>query len=81
MGPQPEENVTEEEYLQMIEFSLGEEGPALLRKSFINIVIKPESGVVSQTGGTLSGGAVTFKIPLLSLLLLDKPLDYSITYR
>jgi hypothetical protein len=81
MGPQPEDKVTEEEYLQMIEFSLGSEGPALLSKSFVTLTIKPEGGIVSQTGGVVSGDAVTFKIPLLSILVLDKPLDYSVTYR
>jgi hypothetical protein len=81
MGPQSDDTVTEEEYLQMIEFSLGAEGPALLKKSFVTLTIKPEGGIVSQTGGAVSGGAVTFKIPLLSILVLDKPLDYSVTYR
>ncbi len=81
MGPQAEDTVTEEEYLQMIEFSLGAEGPALLKKSFVTLTIKPEGGVISQTGGTVSGGAAVFKIPLLSILVLEKPLDYSVTYR
>jgi len=81
MGPQPEDKITEEEYLQMIEFSLGSDGPALLSKSFVTLTIKPEGGIVSQTGGAVSGGAVTFKIPLLRILVLDKPLDYSVTYR
>jgi hypothetical protein len=43
--------------------------------------IDPEGDIISQTGGTVSGGAVTFRIPLLRLLVLDKPLDYSVTFK
>ncbi len=62
----------------MITFTLGADGPALLKKSFIDLVIKPEGEIVSQTGGTVANGAVIFRIPLLRLLVLDKPLDYSV---
>lgn len=81
MGPQPNDEVSEEEYLQMIEFSLGAEGPALLKKSYVTLTIRPEGSIVSQTGGTVSGGSVVFKIPLLRILVLDKPLDYSVSFK
>ena len=81
MGPQENDTITEEEYLEMIKFSLGEEGPGLVKKSFIDVIIKPEGEMVSQVGGTVTNGAVLFRIPLLRLLVLDKPLDYSVTFR
>ena len=80
LGPQVDDTITEAEYLDMVKFSLGDDGPALLKKSYITLVIKPEGQIVSQSGGTLNGGAVTFKIPLLRILVLDKPLDYSVTF-
>ncbi len=81
LGPQVDDTVTEDEYLQMVAFSIGDEGPALVKKSFITLTIDPEGEILSQTGGTISGGAVTFRIPLLRLMVLDKPLDYSVSYQ
>jgi hypothetical protein len=81
LGPQVDDTVTEEEYLQMVAFSLGDDGPALLKKSFITLTIDPEGEILSQTGGTLSGSSVTFRIPLIRLMILDKPLDYSVSFK
>ncbi len=81
MGPQPNDAITEAEYLEMIKFSLGDEGPALVKKSFIEMAIRPEGEIVSQTGGAVTNGTVVFRIPLLRLLLLDKPLDYSVSFK
>lgn len=81
MGPQPNEKMTEAEYLKMIEFSLGPDGAAGLTKSFIVLTMRPEGQILSQTGGTVTEGAVTFKIPLLKVLVLDAPLDYSLTWK
>ena len=81
MGPQVNDTITDAEYLDMIKFSLGDDGPGLLKKSFITLTIDPEGEIISQTGGTVSGGSVVFRIPLLRLLVLDKPLDYSVSFR
>jgi hypothetical protein len=81
IAPQEQDTITESEYLDMISFTLGPEGPALLKKSFVDVVVKPEGTIVSQTGGTVANGAVTFRIPLLRLLLLDKPLDYAVAWK
>jgi len=43
------------------------------------IVVKGK--VVAQTGGSTVPGGVVFRIPLLRVLLLDKPLDYSLTFK
>jgi hypothetical protein len=81
MGPQVNDTITDAEYLDMIKFSLGDDGPGLLKKSFITLTIDPEGEIISQTGGTVNGGSVVFRIPLLRLLVLDKPLDYSVSFR
>ncbi len=80
MGPQVNDTITDAEYLDMIGFTLGDDGPPLLKKSFIALTIDPEGQIISQQGGTIIGGTVTFRIPLLRLLVLDKPLDYSVTF-
>jgi hypothetical protein len=81
MGPQVNDTITDEEYLEMIRFSIGDDGPGLLKKSFLVLTIHPEGVIVSQTGGTVAAGAVTFRIPLLRLLVLDKPLDYAVSFK
>ncbi len=81
MGPQPNESVTDDEYLQMIEFSLGEEGPPLLKKAFVTLTVRPEGEILSQSGGTIVNGSVVFRIPLIRILVLDRPLDYSVTFK
>jgi hypothetical protein len=81
LGPQVDQKATENDYLEMVRFSIGDEAPALVKKSSIVVTIRPEGQIESQTGGTLSDGAVMFKIPLLRLLLLDTPLDFSMSFR
>ncbi len=79
-GPLENEGTSEQEYLEMMEFALGEEGPEGIRDSFINLVIKINGRLLSQSGGTTNEEGVSFQIPLIRVLLLDQPLDYSITF-
>ena len=81
LGPQPDDTITEDEYTEMIRFTLGDEGPPLLAKSFITLTIDPQGEILSQSGGVVSAGAVAFRIPLVRLLVLDKPIDYSVSFR
>jgi hypothetical protein len=81
IAPQEQDTTTESEYLEMIQFTLGPDGPAALKASFFDLVVKPEGTIVSQTGGTVTNGSVTFRIPLIRVLLLDKPLDYSLVWK
>ena len=81
IAPQEQDTTTESEYLEMIQFTLGPDGPAALKASFFDLVVKPEGTIVSQAGGTLTNGSVTFRIPLMRLLLLDKPLDYALVWK
>lgn len=79
-GPMKNEDTSEKEYLEIIEFALGEEGPEGIRNSFINLVIKINGRLLSQSGGTINNEGVSFQIPLIRVLLLDQALDYSITF-
>jgi hypothetical protein len=80
LGPQADGNVTDDDYLAMIRFSIGDAAPALLKKSFLTLTVQPEGQIISQSGGTVSDGIVTFRIPVLRVLVLDRPLDYSVTW-
>jgi len=81
LGPQGTGKVTEDDYLEMIRFSIGDSAPGLLRKSFVTLTVRPAGEIISQSGGTAADGAVTFRIPLLRVLVLDRALEYSVTYR
>ncbi len=81
LGPQVDQKTTENDYLEMVRFSLGDDGPAQVRSSSIAITVQPEGEIVSQTGGTVSAGTVVFRIPLLRLLVLASPLDFSMSFK
>jgi len=81
LGPQVDQKTSEDDYFEMIRFSLGDDGPGLVKKSTILISIRPDGEIVSQTGGAVSEGAVVFSVPLLRVLLLAEPLDLSVTFR
>ncbi len=80
-GPEENEGLTEEEYLDMMSFALGEEGPELILSSTIETEITVEGTIIEQKGGVRKDNTVIFRIPLIRILLLDQPLDYSLTFR
>ena len=81
IGPQGTGPVTDDDYLSMIRFSIGDDAPGLLKKSFITLTVQPEGEILSQSGGTVNGNSVAFRIPVLRVLVLDRPLDYMVTFR
>jgi len=81
LGPQENDDATEAEYLELIDLALGEGGSAALKAAVIETTIAVKGKVVAQTGGTAVPSGVLFRIPLLRVLLLDKPLDYSLTFK
>lgn len=80
-GPQEGMDLTESEYLETMEFTLGAEGPKALKDSVIEVAVTVNGKLVSQKGGTARNNTVTFRIPLLSVLLLNQPLDYEIVFQ
>jgi hypothetical protein len=80
LGPEENEDTTEEEYLEMMEFMLGEAGPPAIKDSFIELKVNVRGRVLSQTGGEIVEQGVVFRIPLIRVLLLDQPLDYSVVF-
>jgi len=81
LGPQENDDATEVEYLELIDLALGEGGAAALKASSIETTIAVKGKIVAQSGGTPVAGGVVFRIPLLRVLLLDKALDYSLTFK
>lgn len=79
-GPEQNSATSESDLDQMMTYVLGSGGPAALKASSIDVYVHVNGKIMSQTGGVLDGNTVHFHIPLVRLLLLREPLDYSITF-
>ena len=80
-SPTENEGTTEEEYLEMMEFVFGEEGPPAIRESTIQVRVEVKGRILSQSGGRIIGRSVVYDIPLLDVLLLAEPLEYTLSFR
>ena len=81
LGPQPQLPMTDSEYLEMMQFALGDAAPKQIAESSVTIDVAVEGSVVSQVGGELTDAGVRFRIPLIRILVLDRPLQYTVTFR
>lgn len=81
LGPLENKGISEEEYLEMMEYALGEEGPDLIKKSTVSMAVKVTGTVTNQRGGRKISGGVEFAIPLIRILLLDKPIDLYVEFK
>ncbi len=80
-GPEENIGVSEADYLDMISYLLGEEGPGAIERSTISIFINTDSPIISHTNGIKhSPTQVEFSIPIIDFLLLAEPIDYSVTW-
>lgn len=80
-GPQYNEDLTEEEYFAMMEYAFGKEGVESLKESSIDLTVNINGSIVRTNGKKESGNRIVFSIPLVRVLLLDKPLNYFLVYR
>ncbi len=73
---------SEEDYMDMIVFSLGEEAPESLRNSMITIDIQLPGKVSSVTGAVkTSDTSIRYQFPLIDFLLLSEPLSFNVTWK
>lgn len=81
MGPEENTEITAKDYLTMMGFVFGPDGPPAISDSLITIEITAAGELVSQHGGRVEDGVVIFEIALLDLLLLHKPVDLQVVFR
>ena len=81
LGPQENDDTTEEEYYELMDLALGEGGAESVRNAYIETKVTVRGALVSQSGGKITPGGVIFTIPLIRVLLLDEPLDYSLVFK
>lgn len=80
-GPLYNEGMSEEEYLDMISYILGEDGPDSITDSVISLRLTTPSVIRSQKGGVREGpNSIRFDIPLIEFLLLAQPIEFSATW-
>jgi len=81
-GPAANRGLSDEDFLEMMEFALGAESRQGILDSLFILNVEVEGTVVSQTGGRqVDDRTVAFEVPLLDLLVLKSPLHYSVEFR
>lgn len=80
-GPEYNQGMSEADYLDMIYFLLGEDGPDAVSNGTVEIRISVP-GTITETSGceAVSDSAAIFRFPLISFLLLNDPLSFSISW-
>lgn len=81
-GPLYNIGTSEEDYLDMIYFLLGEEGPDAIRNGVITIDIKTPGAITTISGATkVDATTARFTFPIIDFLLLSHPLSFEINWR
>jgi hypothetical protein len=80
LGPQPDYLISREEYLDLVEFTMGDEGPKMVIDSDVVTTVSVNGRLLAQSGGTISQGKAVFHLPLLKVLLLLEDMDYSFQF-
>lgn len=74
--------VTAEEYREMLAALLGQAALKELASAAVQLQIRTPGPITRSSGGKLSGGqSFTASLPLLELLVLEKPLSFSVSWR
>ena len=79
-GPLYNNDLTEEEYLEMVSFILGEQCPESIGKSKISIVVSAPKAIFSHNGRLRDTRTVEFSFPLIDFLLLHESIDFYLEY-
>lgn len=80
-GPTYNEGLSEADYLEMISFMLGEEGPGAITKSVITLRFTTPKPLKEFNGGKkIKDNVFEYSFPLIDFLLLSKPLSFNITW-
>lgn len=73
---------SEEDYLDMIVFSLGEEAPESLKTSYITIDLKLPGDVLTVNGAVKTAkDSIRYSFRLIDFLLLSSPLKFEVSWK
>jgi len=80
-GPLYNQGLSEDDYLEMISFMLGDEGVPAIQSSVITLIVETPRPIKSFSGGTKTGERTyAFSFPLIDFLLLAKPITFSVNW-
>ena len=79
-GPLYNNDLTEEEYLEMVSFILGEQCPESIGNSKISIQVVTPKAIVDHNGKLRNSKTVEFSFPLIDFLLLHNSIDFYLEY-
>lgn len=79
-GPLYNNDLTEEEYLEMVSFILGEQCPDSIANSSIKIQVVAPKAVAEHNGKLRNSKTVEFSFPLIDFLLLHESIDFYLEY-
>jgi len=79
-GPLYNNDLTEEEYLEMVSFILGEQCPDSIASSSIKIQVVAPKAISSHNGKLRNSKTVEFSFPLIDFLLLHESIDFYLEY-
>jgi len=81
-GPLANKGLTDSDYLDMMQFALGDESREGIKDSYLILDVNVDGVITAQKGGTLiDTDTVQFKIPLLRILILDEPQSFYVSFR
>ncbi len=81
-GPEYSNGMTEEEYIEMITFLLGEESRDALEKSTVTIKITTPGTITKVEGAEKTGEkSASYTFPVISFLLLNEALSFSVNWK
>ena len=75
-GPEYNHGMTKEDYLEMISFILGEDGPDSIESSYIELTVNTPSDIKYTNGIIKSPRQAVFRTPLIDFLLLPDEIKY-----
>lgn len=80
-GPLYNQGLSEADYLEMISFMLGEEGPPAIERSIITLRVNTPKAITSFSNGRKVADQVyEFSFPLIDFLLLAEPITFTVRW-
>lgn len=79
-GPLYNNDLTEEEYLEMVSFILGSQCPDSIKSSSVTIQVVAPKAISSHNGKLRNSKTVEFTFPLIDFLLLHESIDFYLEY-
>lgn len=79
-GPLYNNDLTEEEYLEMVSFILGSQCPDSIKSSSVTIQVVAPKAISSHNGRLRNSRTVEFTFPLIDFLLLHNSIDFYLEY-